>query len=546
MFRLYYLIFSISYYSLKKYYSICRIEEWDFERKKINAKINKVILDFLSRRKNKSKTSDQFFLDYLNFFVCQHISSRKKFYKNQTSKYEFIFYSFVNKYITASRLLASSFKNFLITYKLEDFIKIKDCTLCIGFPEHAFNYSKDYPSNPNSFIEFSLNDGIFSEDENILSIEEYKRASYKKNEKKHTRDPRPESFKRYIIKKKLSFYKIITIWPNMFYLYIKSAWIYKTFSFSVFSYFLRNRIIYTKYYDFYKKLTNNNINVNHIIFLHKHYVYGSVFKGINQNKFKTFNYSQNYHIPTSEIMSDWMSQSLDSPNIKIKLIMEELNTRLFSEFYLNPINFSNQGKFFSKLRGVLNEEYDLKLIDSESSDEINNKYHCEKTYSNLGYENFEFLDLESRNNILFCDNSIESREDNISRDMFGDFIALEEFMYNFYKEIISVAKSLNYNLYYKGKYWQDQKKLSILDKASLALNYEVIKIDPYSKLIFSKNKKFDCIINYPFTSTYYTFGDLGEKNLFFIPTIYINSFNKNIRDICLGRNNLEKTLRKKL
>ena len=41
-------------------------------------------------------------------------------------------------------------------------------------------------------------------------------------------------------------------------------------------------------------------------------------------------------------------------------------------------------------------------------------------------------------------------------------------------------------------------------------------------------------------------GDLGEKNLFFIPTIYINSFNKNIRDICLGRNNLEKTLRKKL
>tara|TARA_A100001011_G_C13998389_1_gene710269 strand:- start:117 stop:797 length:681 start_codon:yes stop_codon:yes gene_type:complete len=226
--------------------------------------------------------------------------------------------------------------------------------------------------------------------------------------------------------------------------------------------------------------------------------------------------------------------------------MEELNTRLFSEFYLNPINFSNHGKFFSKIRGVLNEKYHLKLIDSESSDEINNKYHCEKTYSNLGYENFEFLDLESTNNILFCDNSIESREDNISRDMFGDFIALEEFMYNFYKEIISVAKSLNYNLYYKGKYWQDQKKLSILDKASLALNYEVIKIDPYSKLIFSKNKKFDCIINYPFTSTYYTFGDLGEKNLFFIPTIYINSFNKNIRDICLGRNNLEKTLRKKL
>ena len=144
MLRLYYSIFSISYDSLKKYYSTYKIEEWDYERKKINKKINKKIFDFLSIRTNRRKTRDQFFLDYINYFVCQHISSRNKFYRYGISKLEFILYSFVQKYITTCRLLASTLKSFSITYELRYLMKIKDCTLCIGFPEHAFNYSKKH------------------------------------------------------------------------------------------------------------------------------------------------------------------------------------------------------------------------------------------------------------------------------------------------------------------------------------------------------------------------------------------------------------------
>lgn len=544
MIKLYHSIFSVSYYSLKKYYSVSKIEEWDAERKKVNVKINQLILNFLSNRINKNRTKDQFFLDYINYFICQHISSRNKFYSYGISKSRFIFYSFIDKYLFTCRLIVSNLKNFLTGYKLGDISKLEDCTICIGFPEHAFNYSKDYLSNPSSFVEFSLSNKIFNQDENILSFDEYRRLSYDKSGYKDPKNYKPDSFNRKIIKKQINFFKIITIWPKVFYLYLKSIQINKTFSISIFSYFMRNNEISIRFFELYKKLKNFNIKINNIIFLHTHYIYGSVFRDFNQELIKTFNYSQNYQIPTSKIIPDWISQNLNSSKINAKLIIEELYTRFLSEYYRNPINFSHHGRFFSKIRGVLNKKYNLNLIDSKSKDEINNKYYPEDIYSNLGYENIESLNLEFKNTILFCDNSIESREQNISRDFFGDFIALEEFMFDFYKEIIYVAKSYNYELYYKGKYWQDKEKSNILDKVAHSLNYEVKKIDPYSKLIFSNNKKFDCVINYPFTSTYFTLNNSGEKNFFFVPTKYIKSFSNDTKDICLGRNNLQLILKK--
>ena len=542
MFRLYYSIFSISYDSLRLYHSINEIDKWNHERILINSKINNIILSFLSKRTKRKKINDQFFLDYINFFLCHHISNRKKYYNEKVSKFTFIFLSFIDKYLISFRLILSSIKNYVLNYNLDNIAKISDCTVCIGFPEHAFSYSNEYNSNPSSFVEFSLNNNIFNEDENILSIEEYKRPSFK-HDRKRLNFLSPKSFKRNSIKKKLSFLKAISVLPALFYFYIISFKNNKTLSISVFSYFFRNEQISIRNIDLIRKLKTINISINNIIFLHTHYIYGKVFKGLDEKKIKTFHYSQNYQLPTSSIISDWLSQNLNSTTINVDSIVKELYIRLFSEYYLNPINFSYHGKFFSKIRSLLNEKFKINLIGLDSLEEKTNKYKEGNNYSNVGYENIETIDLKSSRTILFLDNSIESRDENISRNMFGDFIALEEFMFEFYKEIISVAKSLDYKLYYKGKYWQEKNSQSVLDKASMSLNYNIHKIDPYSKLALLNNKKFDCILNYPFTSTYFTFSNLGDRNLFFIPTNYVTSFDKNTKDICLGKNNLEKKLK---
>ena len=95
MFNLYYSIFSVSYDSLKLYHSITEIDKWDNERKSINSKINYIIFDFLSKRSRRKKINDQFFLDYVNFFLCQHISNRNNLYKKGASKLTFIFFEII-------------------------------------------------------------------------------------------------------------------------------------------------------------------------------------------------------------------------------------------------------------------------------------------------------------------------------------------------------------------------------------------------------------------------------------------------------------------
>jgi hypothetical protein len=543
MTRLYYNIFSISYDSLKIYNSIDDIEKWDEQRKNFNFQINDLIFKFISKKNKNNSSDDQFSLDYINFFLSHHVATRIKYFNNRASKFIFIFFSFISRYILTIRLFMSILKKYVFDYKLDNLTKLKDCTLCIGFPKHSFNYSNQYMETPNSFIEYCLTKNIFDEKENIVSIDEYVRKSYNWRNYKKSNHIDPLSFNRNIVQNSFSLLRLAIFFPLSFYYFFIFIKENKSLSISKFSYYLRNKLISKKYLSLYQRLSKMKISINNIIFLHTHYIYGSIFKGYYQDKIKTFTYSQNYHIPTSKINASWLSKDMNSINLKPEILVKELYTRLFSEFYMNPINFTFHGKFFSKIRGIINDKYKTNLINSRSEEEKNNFYLEENLYSNLGYEKIEILNLDSNKSILFCDNSIESKEHNITRDLFGDIIALEDFMYSFYYEIIYVAKSLNYNLYYKGKYWQDLDKVSVLEKASNSLNYQIHRIDPYSKVCISNDNKFDCILNYPFTSTYYTFNYMTNKNLFYVPTNYIKSFDNNTENLCLGKQQLTNYLK---
>ena len=385
-------------------------------------------------------------------------------------------------------MLLTSIKNHITNYDISKISKIESCTLCIGFPDHSFNYSQDYHINPNSFVEYSLFNKIYSQNEKIISLDEYTRPSKIKSIKNKIKFSKPLNFKRFKIKKKTNITNLLTLFPFIVHSLFDFFRSYKSFSILAFSYFLRNKTISEKYLRVYDRLIKKGVKVNNIILLHTHYIYGSVFSLFDRSKIKTFNYSQNYLIPTSNINNEWTLQNNNFNKIPTKKLLDELYLRLFSEYYINPINFSLHGKFFSSMRQKINKKYGTRFIDSNSIEETQNKHYHSNIFSNLGYENIEIIDLGEDRSILFCDNSIESKEKNISRDFFGDIIALEDFMYNFYKEIIYAAKTLNIKVYYKGKYWQNSEKQNIIWRVSKLYNYKINYVDPYSKLMTLNQK----------------------------------------------------------
>ena len=124
----------------------------------------------------------------------------------------------------------------------------------------------------------------------------------------------------------------------------------------------------------------------------------------------------------------------------------------------------------------------------------------------------------------------------------GDILALKNFIYDFHKEIAGISKFHNYNLYFKGKYSNTKILSSMIDEISKSLNINIYIINPYSKILVSDNRKFDLAIHFPFTSTHYTFTHLANKSIYYIPNSYVENFDKNINDICLGEENLKKIL----
>lgn len=541
MINLFYKIFSLSFNSFGEYNnSINEILKWESNRRKITFSLNNIIFNFIKKKRKRRKSNDQFILDYINFFIHYHLSNRYKLLNKGVSKSKFVFSSFFKFYFFAFKTLLSSIKIYAFDFELNKIPNIKKCTICIGFPKHSFNYSKKYMSYPSSFIEYLMINDFINFKDNIISIDEYIRPSFE-TETNKLNQKTPDNFDRNIISKKfnsLKFLKIIFFIPYYYYYFVKT---HQSLSFLLFSYFLRNEIFSKTFSKLFNNIKNKNIIIKNIFVLNQQNISGIIYNGEFNKIIRYFNYGQHYIIGTSSINSSFIGTN---KNLERSAVTEELQSRLFSEFHLNPINFSQFSKNFSKARDLINKYYGTNIIDSKSKIEKENKYFKENSHSNLGYEKIEILKFTSPKNILFCDNSIDSKELNFSRELLGDFLALKNFMYNFHREIVEVSKELKYDIYFKGKYKNNQLLNSLMDEISSEFKLKIHKINPYSKIIISENKKFNFNVNFPFTSTHLTLKKLSDKSLFYIPSNFVGGFDPKINDICLGKKSLNNLLKK--
>jgi hypothetical protein len=534
----FYNFFSISFDSYKSFISSYNfIDKWEKKRRNTYFSINDLVFKSIYNKSLKSKDHDQFILDFINYFIHEHLSFRFTFLNSNYSKSKFIFMSFVNHYFFSIKTILISIKHNAFKFNLDKLSNINSINISIGFPNHSFNYSPENINNPSSFIEYLMVNKFITEEDNILSIDEYLRPK-SKLEKENNSDY-PKSFRRITLKKTSNILKLIInflILPYLFIVYISK---FRVFSFSLFSFFIRDYFFSNQFNSIIEKIDKKQIKIKNIFVLNHLNKSGLNYRGKFQSLIKQFNYGQHYVIGTSSINSDLIGSN---NTLSLSQILSELPTRLFSEFHLNPINFSSYSKNFSKFRTLINEKYNINTLDISSKIEIDNKYHQDNIFSNLGYEIIEHIKFKSSRNILFFDNTIETIKQNFSNHFLGDILALKNFIYDFHKEIAGISKFYNYNLYFKGKYTNTKILNSMIDEISKSLNINIYIINPYSKVLINDNRKFDLAIHFPFTSTHYTFTHLANKSIYYIPNSYVENFDKNINDICLGEENLKKIL----
>jgi hypothetical protein len=532
--------FDLSFDSYGTYISsIHSMANWENNRRKIYFSVNDLVFKSIYNKSFKFRANHQFILDYINYFIHNHLSDRFNFLNKSNSKSKFIIWSFVKLCFFSIKTILISIKKNSYTYRLNNISGHTDINICIGFPKHSFNYELENINNPGSFVEYLISNEFTNENDTLISIDEYLRPSLK-TEEKITNSLLPKNFTRILVLKDFNYIKLIInflIIPCLFLNYISR---FRILSLSLFSYFVRNYFLSKNFNSLINKILKRNITIKNIFVLNHQNVSGLIYKGKFQKLVKQYNYGQHYVIGTSSINSTLIGNNQD---LSLSKVLSELPTRLFSELHLNPINFSNYSKNFSKFRTLINEKYNINTVDLNSRIEINNQYRKEKIFSNLGYELIEKIKFKSSKNILFCDNTIESVKANFSRDIMGDILALKDFIYDFHKEIAAASNDLNYNLYFKGKYSNNKVLSSMIKEISNSLKININIINPYSKIMLDDNIKFDLCINFPFTSTHYTFNHLTNKSIYYIPTSYTQHFDRNINDICLGLENLKNILK---
>ena len=487
-------------------------------------KYNFLINDFILRKSNeylskKKKINNQFFIDFLNELTLNHLKKRIVLF-NKTKffgKRVFQITSFITLFIFVLEKLFKGFSDNSKHYKLNDsnYSGSREFIPCFGFPIHAFTY-QEKTKHPSSFIEYLILNNLINKNNSLLSIDEYDRPI--KTEKHLTSN----SFNRISINKKINLKKAFKIPINIFQTFRKFNREFKT----------RNLLLFIYYYEKHSKsnliLELSNTCVKKRIELKQFYFLTPYDIGLMKyddkiTNFNFYSYSQNEFTPPSINIHNEIDA--ESNKLPINKILEEITLDLFSMYSHNTINLTKHLSFYNNTVEKIRRKYGLCLQSSMYEKK-------ESLYSNLGFDKTINIELNSnKKNILLFDLPIESYQSTLKRQFSGDYFGTEQFISSFYKNIIELFASHEVNIFLKPKYSIHKEKISsfylnlINDFSSKNINLEII--NPYDKIII-KDRKFDIMINLPYTSTHYTLKNLSYNNYFFVPQEYLKYFkNKN-------------------
>jgi hypothetical protein len=532
-------IFSQSFKILDSFY-LKNKTNIDWEKNRIST--NKILLDLVftwiktnrnQRIERKHFAYDQFKLDLFVEILNYHLRNRVGVYKRLgILKYEFffVFVSIIKLYIHFFSEILSNF--FTITEKLQVNTSSSSLDVYIGFPKHAFsNISNNSESKTiNSFYEYLCSKN-FEAENNVLSINEYERPSFKYeiDYKADKRVGEKDRIKIHLISRKTK--NILIIIKN----FIENVKSYRNyfidFSPSFFYFFLRNRIIHERINLTLLSIEDKNLIKN--IFLCSYFDIG-LFKYYIDSKydFKSIVYSDNiFHPMSSLFMNKVIENDFNDINFAGNEIFET-DLYVYSLYHNNPIGFANNLIILNKLKNIINKKYKISL----------NLYHESTNYQpfNLGFERIVNLSLDRKvKNILIFDIPLFSEDQTFQFSLAGDIYGNRDFVNGFYNEIYKFSLLHKVKIYLKPKYSLNSPSMKLEQKEMIeGINAEII--DPYGKIIINDNMYFDLAIHFPFTSSLKVFKNLSKRNVYYIPKNYSNLFKTmNNKDVIVGESEFE-------
>jgi|TARA_B110000444_G_scaffold30496_1_gene25674 hypothetical protein len=489
-------------------------------------KYNLLINDFILRKSNeylskKKKINNQFFIDFLNELNLNHLKKRIIIF-NKTKffgKRLFQIVSFIALFIFVLKKLYKGFNNNSKYYKLNNFnySGSKEFIPCFGFPIHAFTY-QEKTKYPSSFIEYLILNNLIKKNNSLLSVDEYARPI---KTEKHLNS---NSVNRIFVNKKINLKKVFKIPINLFKTFRNFNREFKTKNLLLFIYYYEKKSKSNLILELSNTCVKKRINLKQFYFLTPFDI-GLLKYDDKITNFNFYSYSQNEFIPPSiNIHNEIDNQTNKLP---INKILEEITLDLFSMYSHNTINLTKHLSFYNNTVEKIRTNYGLCLQSCMFEKK-------ESVYSNLGFDKTINIELNSnKKNVLLFDLPIESYQSTLERQFSGDYFGTERFISSFYKSIIEIFASQEVNIFLKPKYSIHKENISsfylklINDFSSKNINLEII--NPYDKIII-KDRKFDIMINLPYTSTHHTLKNLSYNNYFFVPQKYLKYFkykNKN-------------------
>ena len=512
--RLIFTIFSKSYLVLDFFEKIEKTKDQIVFQKKFNYDLNSYIFNYI---KIYSKDFEsQYYIDFINFFLDNHLKKRIIIFKitKPIGRFGFVLTSYLT---TVFYFIKTFLKSILLLINEIDLKKQynKNYNLvCFGFPSHSFIKHELALSN-FSLMEYLKENKNFSNNHKILSIEEYSRPSLNKNSSYYKK---LKFYERDFIRRKINFKKALT-WPCLFFK-ILLIFFKKTSKKGIFNfiYFFKNYVRGNFIRETISTLTNKHIQ-NQNFYFNQFFDLGMLKYENKLHNLNFYNYSQNIFVPPSQKIN--YNLFVRSNNIDLNNVLGEITFNVFSLYSPhNQINLVSHLNFYNSLIKKINERYKISLPRI--------RYSNSEKKSNLGYETLKKISLEnSYKNIIIFDLPTESVSTTLKRHFTGDLFCSSKYLSEFYNEIIDIVKKSKTRLYIKPKYSIQNKKSNafynkIINKLKKnKINYEIL--NPYEAIIINQ-KKFDLAINLPYTSTYKTQIEISKKTIFYVPKNYHQYF----------------------
>ena len=136
--------------------------------------------------------------------------------------------------------------------------------------------------------------------------------------------------------------------------------------------------------------------------------------------------------------------------------------------------------------------------------------------------------------------------ENFKHFILGNFSGLESFIKEFNDDILSLSKKIKIKFYYKAKYGKNIRSLNNLINSTKSHNSNISIIDSYSKIIVDEEKKFDLMINLPYTSTNFTLSSISRNSIYYIPSKYRININNPLNNLIIGKKELNKFIKKSI